>query len=79
MTQTNEEPLSLDADIEKKKEQQAEASQNGPERVYPEGFKIFIIMSSLLLAMFLVALDRTIIATAIPRLFSAIGLEMPVY
>lgn len=35
---------------------------------YPTGPKLMIIMASLYLAMFLVALDRTIIATAIPRI-----------
>lgn len=35
---------------------------------YPTGPKLFVIMASLYLAMFLVALDRTIIATAIPRI-----------
>ncbi len=35
---------------------------------YPTGPKLMIIMASLYFAMFLVALDRTIIATAIPRI-----------
>jgi MFS family permease len=35
---------------------------------YPSGPKLMIIMASLYFAMFLVALDRTIIATAIPRI-----------
>jgi len=35
---------------------------------YPSGLKLAIIMASLYFAMFLVALDRTIIATAIPRI-----------
>lgn len=35
---------------------------------YPTGPKLIIIMASLYFAMFLVALDRTIIATAIPRI-----------
>ena len=35
---------------------------------YPSGPKVMIIMASLYFAMFLVALDRTIIATAIPRI-----------
>lgn len=39
-----------------------------PQIEYPEGMKVVVIMASLLLAMFLVALDRTIIATAIPRI-----------
>lgn len=35
---------------------------------YPSGPKLIVIMASLYFAMFLVALDRTIIATAIPRI-----------
>ncbi|GKT68919.1 MFS aflatoxin efflux transporter [Colletotrichum tofieldiae] len=35
---------------------------------YPAGLKLFLIMLSLLVSMFLVALDRLIIATAIPRI-----------
>lgn len=35
---------------------------------YPTGPKLWVIIGSLYLAMFLVALDRTIIATAIPRI-----------
>lgn len=35
---------------------------------YPSGAKVLVIMGSLYISMFLVALDRTIIATAIPRI-----------
>lgn len=70
MTQPNEEPPSLNSDIEKKTEQPLEVPQNEPERIYPSGIKLFIIIISLLSAMFLVSLDRTIIATAIPRGFN---------
>ena len=35
---------------------------------YPRGFKLFIILISLILSILLVALDTTIIATAIPRI-----------
>lgn len=38
------------------------------EVVYPSGAKVAVIMCSLYISMFLVALDRTIIATAIPRI-----------
>ncbi|KAF2421041.1 MFS multidrug transporter [Tothia fuscella] len=38
------------------------------EAVYPTGPKVAVIMGSLYISMFLVALDRTIIATAIPRI-----------
>lgn len=44
--------------------------------VYPKGFKFAIITVALCLAVFLVALDNTIIATAIPRItdqFNALG------
>jgi hypothetical protein len=36
--------------------------------VYPTGIKLIIIIIALCLAIFLVALDQTIIATAIPRI-----------
>ncbi|EXF78975.1 major facilitator superfamily transporter [Colletotrichum fioriniae PJ7] len=35
---------------------------------YPKGLKLFLIMLSILVSMFLVALDRLIIATAIPQI-----------
>jgi len=38
------------------------------EIVYPKGFKLVAIVLALCLAVFLVALDQTIIATAIPRI-----------
>ena len=53
---------------------EAEAKGNGAElektetREYPPALAVLTIMVSLLLSMFLVALDRTIIATAIPRI-----------
>jgi hypothetical protein len=40
----------------------------GVEQQYASGKKIALIMLALLLAMFLIALDRTIIATAIPQI-----------
>lgn len=33
---------------------------------YPSGVKLFLLLTSIYLAVFLVALDRTIIATALP-------------
>ena len=36
--------------------------------IYPQGFRLIAIILSLILSVFLVALDRTIIATAIPRI-----------
>ncbi|CAI6340664.1 unnamed protein product [Periconia digitata] len=38
------------------------------DKTYPKGMKLTLIMASLYLAVFLVALDRTIIATAIPQI-----------
>ncbi|RFU24474.1 hypothetical protein B7463_g11864, partial [Scytalidium lignicola] len=42
--------------------------RGGDEMQYPKGFTMAIIMSAVLLAMFLVALDRTILGTAIPKI-----------
>ena len=47
----------------------AEQVEAGSEEVvYPKGFKVVVIIVALILAVFLVALDQTIIATAIPRI-----------
>jgi hypothetical protein len=35
---------------------------------YPSGLKLIVIISALLLAVFLVGLDQTIVATAIPKI-----------
>ncbi|GKT40974.1 efflux pump aflT [Colletotrichum spaethianum] len=43
-------------------------STTQPEIQYPTGLKLFLIMLSIFMTMFLVALDRLIIATAIPRI-----------
>jgi hypothetical protein len=43
-------------------------AKNESEIVYPTGFKLYAIILALCLAIFLVALDQTIIATAIPRI-----------
>lgn len=43
---------------------------------YPHGLKLFLILISIYMAVFLQALDRTIIATALPRItddFKAFG------
>jgi hypothetical protein len=43
---------------------------------YPTGLKLIIIISALLLAVFLVGLDQTIVATAIPKItdrFHSVG------
>lgn len=50
-------------DIEK-----GSASPNEDETEYPSGKKVALIMVALLLAMFLIALDKTIIATAVPQI-----------
>lgn len=49
----------------------------GAERKYPEGIKLFLIMVPVYISLFLVSLDRIIIATAIPRItdeFQSFGL-----
>ena len=44
-------------------------SQSPPEEIdYPTGLKLVVIIVALCLAVFLVALDQTIIATAIPKI-----------
>ena len=47
-----------------KKESEAEENTSG----YPTGFKLVTLIIALCLAVFLVALDQTIIATAIPKI-----------
>lgn len=42
--------------------------QGVDESKYPRGIKLYLISLALCLAVFLVALDQTIIATAIPRI-----------
>jgi hypothetical protein len=44
-----------------------ERTESAPEE-YPHGLKLFLILISIYCAVFLVALDRTIIATALPRI-----------
>ncbi|KAI9649032.1 hypothetical protein NHQ30_001599 [Ciborinia camelliae] len=41
---------------------------DGEETIYPHGLKLAVILAALCLAVFLVALDQTIIATAIPKI-----------
>jgi hypothetical protein len=55
------------------KDEEAPKGQNLPaknesEIDYPTGFKLFVIIFALGIALFLVALDQTIVATAIPRI-----------
>ncbi|KAJ0160902.1 putative HC-toxin efflux carrier TOXA [Colletotrichum tanaceti] len=46
----------------------AHTSTSRSEIQYPSGLKLFLIMLSILVSMFLVALDRLIIATAVPQI-----------
>ena len=48
--------------------QPATQVQSNVESIYPPGRQVAIVMVALLLAIFLIAVDRTIIATAIPQL-----------
>ncbi|GIZ44906.1 hypothetical protein CKM354_000809000 [Cercospora kikuchii] len=41
---------------------------SAPSEVYPEGKQVVLVMIAILLAVFLMALDRTIIATAVPQI-----------
>lgn len=45
---------------------EAEAAEDEVE--YPKGMKLVVILAALLLTIFLVALDQTIISTAIPKI-----------
>jgi hypothetical protein len=46
-----------------------------PETVYPTGFRVAAIVVALALGIFLVALDMTIVATAIPKITDTKGFE----
>ncbi len=59
-------PLPSDANNEEKQEQDAVGATI--EHEYPTGARLVAVLASLILSCFLVALDRTIIATAIPRI-----------
>jgi hypothetical protein len=43
-------------------------STTGPAADYPQGFQFFSVIAALMLNVFLVALDQTIVATAIPKI-----------
>ena len=45
-------------------------SRSSEEIEYPHGLRLFFILGSLILSVFIVSLDRTILATAIPRITS---------
>ncbi|KAK9317359.1 major facilitator superfamily domain-containing protein [Lipomyces starkeyi] len=55
-------------DVEKGLQGTPEDASNRAEQAFPTGKKIALIMLALMLGMFLVALDRTIIATAVPQI-----------
>jgi hypothetical protein len=56
-----------DETIATEKESQAKQDEED-DMQYPHGLKLFVILAALCLAVFLVALDQTIIATAIPKI-----------
>lgn len=56
-----------DAGLEKKLDVAAERDEE-EDIEYPHGLKLAVILSALCLAVFLVALDQTIISTAIPKM-----------
>ncbi|KAK9495527.1 major facilitator superfamily domain-containing protein [Lipomyces doorenjongii] len=55
-------------DVEKGSQGTPEDASSKAEQAFPNGKKIALIMLALMLGMFLVALDRTIIATAVPQI-----------
>lgn len=58
---TKEEIVAMEKDAQAKRDEEEDMQ-------YPHGPKLWIILSALCLAVFLVALDQTIIATAIPKI-----------
>lgn len=79
--ESHERPASLTShstnDVDAEKGHQAPTADNMPqahqvqsnaESVYPPGRQVAVVMIALLLAMFLTALDRTILTTAIPQM-----------
>lgn len=63
-----EEQAALDLQREKTQEEIQRELDGEDEAVYPSGLKLAIISLALCLSVFLVALDNTIIATAIPKI-----------
>ncbi|KAH6680267.1 MFS multidrug transporter-like protein [Halenospora varia] len=61
-------PTNNDTATVAKEMQTAKDPEAEEEMEYPHGVKLFVILGALCLAVFLVALDQTIIATAIPRI-----------
>jgi hypothetical protein len=54
--------------VEKPEDDTAKPVADGDPANYPHGIKLVTLIIALCLAVFLVALDQTIIATAIPRI-----------
>ncbi|KAI9889922.1 MAG: hypothetical protein M1814_004645 [Vezdaea aestivalis] len=59
---------SLANDVEKQPQQVEQASQEASAPEYPSFRKVLVLMTAVYLAVFLVALDRLIIGTAIPKI-----------
>lgn len=57
-----------DIDVEQAAAPTAPANQNGEEDEYPTFRKLMVILTAIYLCIFIVALDRTIIGTAIPKI-----------
>jgi len=60
-TATKDEPVITEKEAQAKKDEEEDME-------YPHGFKLAVILGALCLAVFLVALDQTIISTAIPKI-----------
>jgi hypothetical protein len=60
-TSTKDEPVITEKEAQAKKDEEEDME-------YPHGFKLAVILGALCLAVFLVALDQTIISTAIPKI-----------
>lgn len=67
MGSIKEEPKSS-AELDMEKIKPTTTTKSEAEPVYPEWRRLTLIMIALYMTMFLVALDRTIIATAIPKI-----------
>lgn len=78
-TSPTNETDTVDKPVETKQEDPQpadEAVPSSPEIEYPSTWKVAVIVAALFLAVFLVALDQTIIGTAIPRItdqFQSVG------
>ncbi|KUJ24095.1 MFS general substrate transporter [Mollisia scopiformis] len=58
----------MSSDEKVKQSQKDEAALDNSDIVYPSGLKLALLMISIFIGMFLVALDKLIITTAIPRI-----------